>query len=73
MGEIFRSQTPVRVSVQITGTDKIKRIDIIKNEESVYTPHPDSTEAEFEFEDRNVSPGESYYYVRVIQENGDIA
>ena len=73
MGEIFRSQTPVRVSVKVTGTENIKQIDIIKNEESVHTLHPGSVEVAFEFEDRNISPGESYYYVRVIQENGDMA
>ena len=73
MGEIFRSRTPVRVSVKATGTDSIKQIDIVKNQALIYTLHPGSREVEFEFEDRNVSPGESYYYVRVIQENGDIA
>jgi hypothetical protein len=46
---------------------------LIRNQQFVYTQRPGTKEAAFEFTDRNYGPGESYYYVRVLQEDGQLA
>lgn len=73
MGEVFSSRTPVKIKAKILGTGKIRQIDIIKRREFIYTTHPDQAETEFEFTDPKVIPGESYYYIRVIQRDGEMA
>ncbi|MBM3801464.1 MAG: DUF3604 domain-containing protein [Acidimicrobiia bacterium] len=73
MGEAFVSRTPVTIKAKILGTGKIRQIDVIKNREFVYTIQPDQAETEFTFTDSKVSSGESYYYVRVIQADGEMA
>ena len=68
MGEETSMEEPPTLSVKVIGTFPIRRIDIIKNNQIVYTHRPAEGEAEFSFLDRNTFPGQkSYYYVRVIQ------
>ena len=73
MGEEFSSRTPIRVKAKIIGTGPIRRVDVIKDNRIVYTTPPAQPEHEFEFVETDVTAGENYYYVRVIQENGEIA
>ena len=58
---------------RIVGTDLIGRVDLIKNNEIIYTISPRRSEAAFEFAETDPTPGESYYYVRVMQEDGEMA
>jgi hypothetical protein len=47
---------------------------VIKNQEIVYTAHPGSREVALEFLDTRFVAGEpSYYYVRVLQADGQLA
>ena len=46
---------------------------MIKDGQFVKTLEPKREEVEFEFLDSDWSPGESYYYIRAIQENGEMA
>ena len=55
------------------GTGAIKQIDLIKNQKFVYTTRPGTKEASFEFTDQELVRGESWYYVRVLQEDGQLA
>ena len=73
MGEQFASEVPVRIKARIVGTDLIGRVDLIKNNEIIYTISPRRSEAAFEFAETDPTPGESYYYVRVMQEDGEMA
>jgi hypothetical protein len=73
MGDIFKtSETPV-LKVRVQGTDRIARIEVIRNNTFVHTVRPESASATFEFRDNDVKPGESYYYVRVEQSAGQLA
>jgi len=54
-------------------TGVIKQIDLIKNQSFIYTVRPATRQANFEFSDQNFGSGENYYYVRVLQENGQLA
>ncbi len=73
MGEQFASEVPVRIKARIVGTDLIGRVDLIKNNEIIYTISPRRPEAVFEFAETDPTSGESYYYVRVRQEDGEMA
>ncbi len=61
------------LKVRVQGTDKIARIEVIKNNTFVHTVRPEASQAAFEFRDTSVKPGESYYYIRVEQEAGQLA
>ena len=73
MGEQFHSSKPVRIRATVLGTGIIQQIDVIKNGASVHQLQPGSAETEFEFVDESAKRGESYYYVRVIQSDGEMA
>jgi hypothetical protein len=73
MGDSFSSQSPPPLSVRVFGTGAIKQIDLIKNQSFIYTVRPAAKQANFEFTDQNFGRGDSYYYVRMLQEDGQLA
>lgn len=73
MGEEFSTDEPPRIDVRIIGTTKIQQIDIIKDNTFAYTAHPDVDEVTFAYTDSDIEPGTHYYYVRVIQEDNNMA
>jgi len=73
MGDLFKSTKPARLEVKAIGTCPIAQIDIIKNKQVVYTTQPKKQEVSFVWQDSESKPGRSYYYVRVIQENEELA
>jgi len=73
MGDEFKTDQPPRLEIALIGTSKIAQIDVIKDNEIVYTGNPDVQELSFTYTDREVTPGEHYYYVRVIQDDKNMA
>lgn len=73
MGDEFTTDQPPRLEIALIGTSKIAQIDVIKDNEIVYTATPDLRELSFTYTDREVTPGEHYYYVRVIQDDDNMA
>lgn len=73
MGDEFKTNQPPRLEIGLIGTSKIAQIDVIKDNEIVYTGNPDVRELSFTYTDREVTPGEHYYYVRVIQDDENMA
>jgi len=73
MGDEFSSAAAPKLSVRVRGTGTIHQIDIVKNQKFVYTARPAAREASFEFTDQGFAPGQSYYYVRVLQQDGQLA
>jgi hypothetical protein len=57
----------------VIGTSVITQVDIIKDNAFVYTARPDLREVSFSFKDTSITPGEHYYYVRVIQDDNNMA
>jgi hypothetical protein len=51
----------------------IDRIEVCRNNGFIYTNSPKGREAELTFTDREPLEGRSYYYVRVLQADGEIA
>jgi hypothetical protein len=73
MGDAFASAESPRFAVKVTGTGTIQQIDVVKSGKFIYTSHPGEKEARFELTDREYGPGESWYYVRVLQQDGQLA
>ncbi len=72
-GDIVNVSGDFRLSVRVIGTEPIRQIDIIKNQEFALTRQNLGREVAFEYADANRSPGENYYYVRVQQVDGQLA
>ncbi len=62
-----------QLMVRAVGTAPIQQMDVIKNQTFVFTARPGTREASFEFLDNNFQPGQNYYYVRVLQQDGQLA
>ena len=74
MGDEFESDGPVRLKVLVHGTAPIARVDIIKDFVYVYSTEPHRDRVEFSWTDEEARPpGLSWYYVRVLQEDGELA
>lgn len=73
MGEAFSSTSAPKLAVKVTGTDKIASIQIIKDARFVFETSPEGNTADFTFVDKNLGPGTSWYYVRVLQADRNMA
>jgi hypothetical protein len=74
MGDEFTTDGPVTLRVLAHGTGPIKRVDIIKDFHHVYSAEPGKARVEFSWTDEDgVNRGPSWYYVRVVQADGEIA
>ncbi len=73
MGEEFATSRPPKLSVKIRGTRKIAQVGVCKNNTYVYSAQPDKQDVTFTYMDSDAQPGVNYYYIRVIQEDGQIA
>ncbi len=75
MGEKVADAAGDAVTIEITARcpGDIKRIDVCRNNRFIYTKAPEGREARLTFIDRDPAPERSYYYVRVIQQDEEIA
>jgi len=51
----------------------IDRIEVCRNNEFIYAKPGEGGQSQFAFTDQQPLPGRSYYYVRVMQKDGEIA
>ena len=73
-GDIVESRSgDFTLWVNVIGTAPIRQIDIIRGNEIIHTIQRQGSEAKFTYVDNDRKPGESYYYVRVLQANEQIA
>jgi hypothetical protein len=72
-GDIVPSAGEVKLSIKIIGTTPIRQIDIIRNNTFIHNRNPLEKEVSFTYVDNQPLPGESYYYVRVIQADDNMA
>jgi hypothetical protein len=73
MGEEIESAGTPELAVVVEGTGPIAQIDVIKNSKIVYTVSPGVRSAHFTFRDDAYSVEDSYYYIRVIQADKNMA
>ena len=63
----------VEVKIRVACPAAIDRVEVCRSNQFIYTKQPDGNEVELTFVDRNPLSGRSYYYVRVIQEDEELA
>ena len=68
-GEEFTASAadPPTIEASIEAPDEIRRIDVVRNGEYIYTADPEGKTARISYRDLDASPGKSYYYLRVFQ------
>ncbi len=72
MGESFSTSERPPLSVHVSGTGPIARIEVIKSNRIVYTVPGTGADMRFTWRDQDVHPGEAYYYVRIEQANSQL-
>ena len=73
MGDIIDSDEAPILNIHVVGTDRIKQLVIVKNQEIIYTRHPNADEITMRYRDEDFEAGANYYYVRVLQNDGQVA
>jgi hypothetical protein len=74
MGAAVETREAPRLRVHAVGTGPIAKVEVIKNNQYVHTySGENSGEVSFEYVDNDAQPGESVYYVRVEQRDGELA
>ncbi len=73
MGEEAETDGSQPARVRVRGTDQIAAIHLIRDGSYVYKVEPGSQDAEFEYLDVGAGAGSHWYYVRVEQEDGELA
>ena len=72
MGDVIKA-TKRKINIYAIGTDKIKEVILVKDEEQISLKHSGNKELHLEWTDMNISEDESSYYVRIMQEDGQLA
>ena len=74
MGSEYTTRKTPKISIRAMGTAPIERVEIKKNSEIVSVKEADAPHVEFQWEDPEFDADEtSYYYVRVVQSDGEEA
>lgn len=72
-GDEFSSAEIPTATVVVRGTGSIKEAVVVRDNTYVHTLAGDGESMEFEFREQELAAGEHYYYVRVEQEDGNVA
>jgi hypothetical protein len=72
-GDIFAVTGRPRIEIRVEGTAPIEQVEVIRNNQFVFSNRPGKASVQLRFEDRDPKAGESYYYVRVQQRDGQMA
>jgi hypothetical protein len=73
MGDEVKTSKPLPIAVKARGTAPVSRVEIIRDSEIVYTAEPKSASISFQYLDKADLSTRHYYYVRLMQEDGQIA
>ncbi len=73
-GDVVTSRPDTyELSISILGTAPVRQVDIIRDQDFIYTLQNQSNAVQFRFKDKEPPSGETYYYVRVQQTDGQMA
>jgi len=73
MGEEFRAVPTPPAEVMVMGTARLRSVEVIRNGEVAHAVEPEGTRVEFTWRDARLPRDGTYYYIRVIQEDGNMA
>jgi hypothetical protein len=61
------------LTARINGTAPLKRVVIVRDNEYIYTNEPTGDTFDLRYRENSLRPGEHYYYVRVEQQDRNMA
>jgi hypothetical protein len=73
MGEEFQAPAPPPAEVAVIGTAPLRKVEIVRNGRVIHALEPSGPRAAFRYRDAQPERGENYYYIRVIQRDGNMA
>jgi hypothetical protein len=73
MGSEGRARGPAAIEVSAIGTAGLKTVRIVKNGKIIHAVDPPGNTVDFEYEDRSGEAGPAYYYVDLVQDDGEKA
>jgi hypothetical protein len=73
MGDAFATPTAPRLKVKVMGTDTLQRVEIIRDGKFVFSTSPNAKVLDFTYLDNSPPAGETWYYVRAIQTDRNLA
>ena len=73
MGDDFAASSPQKIRVKARGTGTVETVHLIRDGVYVYKTSPGKRDVNFEYLDSDAGRGEHWYYVRVEQEDGQLA
>jgi hypothetical protein len=73
MGSAIEAGGKPKLEAKIVGTGPVRKVEVIRNNEYVHTQPGGAAEVEFTYVDNDPLAGENWYYIRVEQENGELA
>ena len=72
-GDIVETEAGFELKIRIIGTTPLRQVDLIKNQQFLHNRQKLPQDSTFTFVDKDKQPGEDYYYVRVLQEDDNVA
>ena len=73
-GEEFDTNQKPSLSLKVTGTGRIARIDLVRNNEYIYNVEPGEAAYELkQYVDMEPEAGTNLYYFRILQASGEVA
>jgi hypothetical protein len=73
MGDEFALAQAMPLHVKARGTGAVAKVDVIKDNNVIYSTDPKKQNVDFEFTDKGSVKGRHFYYIRLMQEDGMIA
>lgn len=73
MGDEIETREAPALDLHVVGTAPLARVEVLRDSEVVFTARPEGPSLETAWTDPSPLPGAHYYYVRVIQTDGELA
>jgi hypothetical protein len=73
MGDEFALAQAAPLHVRARGTRAVAKVDVIKDNNVIYSTAPKKQNVDFEFTDKGSVKGRHFYYIRLMQDDGMIA
>lgn len=72
-GDVVEMTGRPKFEIRVEGTAPVDKLEVIRNEKPVFSAAPRSASVRLRYEDQNPTSGQLYYYVRILQSDGQIA
>ncbi|MHC4871481.1 MAG: CehA/McbA family metallohydrolase domain-containing protein [Planctomycetota bacterium] len=73
MGSLVKTKDAPHFNIRIFGTEKTRHVFLIRNQSVLKVWQGESEKFSASYTDKDIPKGTNYYYLRVIQENDDLA